>query len=266
VDAVRRAARSPRRWLERPLTRGRDLDAPETTRLRRQVVEENRLLAGVYREWYRLLSAALPAGGGALLELGAGAAPESELPAAFRSELFWCPWLDITLDAMALPFADRSLHGVLMVNVLHHLPRPAAFLAEAARCVRPGGVLAMIEPWNTAWSRWVYQRFHHEPFLPAAGWEGPGGGALTGANGALPWILFHRDRERLAREHPGWRLRAVEPLMPLRYLVAGGISLRSLAPAVSAPLWVALERALRPLRHRLGMFALLVLERLDAGR
>jgi hypothetical protein len=37
--------------------------------------------------------------------------------------------------------------------------------------------------------------------------------------------------------------------------------LRALAPAFSGPLWRALEAMLRPWRHRLGMFALVVLER-----
>jgi hypothetical protein len=49
--------------------------------------------------------------------------------------------------------------------------------------------------------------------------------------------------------------------MPLRYLLAGGLSLRSLVPARDGRLWRALERPLRPLRHVLGMFALVVLER-----
>ncbi|HYX24549.1 MAG TPA: hypothetical protein VFC23_10395 [Thermoanaerobaculia bacterium] len=120
----------------------------------------------------------------------------------------------------------------------------------------------MVEPWVTPWARWVYTRLHHEPFAPdAPEWEGPGGGPLTGANGALPWILFSRDRERFEREHPEWRLRRIEPLMPFRYLVSGGISLRSLMPAWTFPLWRGLERALHPLRHRLAMFALVVLER-----
>src|SRR5262249_31802772 len=37
---------------------------------------------------------------------------------------------------------------------------------QATRCVRSGGVVAMIEPWVTPWSRFVYTRLHHEPFQP----------------------------------------------------------------------------------------------------
>jgi hypothetical protein len=120
----------------------------------------------------------------------------------------------------------------------------------------------MIEPWVSPWSRLVYTRLHHEPFHPESrDWELAGGGPLSGANGALPWILFVRDRERFAREAPAWRLRSIQPIMPVRYLVSGGISLRSLAPAASFPLWRGLERALHPFRDRLAMFAHVVLER-----
>lgn len=39
----------------------------------------------------------------------------------------------------ALPIADRELDAAIMVLVLHHVPDPAAVLAQAARTVKPGG-------------------------------------------------------------------------------------------------------------------------------
>lgn len=253
-------------WLEHPLTRGLDIDDPGTTHLRRRILREKPFLCRIYEEWYRALAADLPAGAGPVLELGAGAGFLGDfVPSLVRSEVFYCPGIDAVLDGQALPFAGGSLRGIVMTNVLHHLPSPRLFFTEAARCVRPGGVVAMIEPWVTPWSRLVYTRLHHEPFLPeATAWELAGGGPLSAANGALPWILFARDRERFLGEQPAWRLRAVEPIMPFRYLVSGGISLRSLMPAVSYPLWRGVERALAPFRHRLAMFAHVVLERRSA--
>jgi hypothetical protein len=61
----------------------------------------------------------------------------------------------------------------------------------------------MIEPWVTPWSRLVYTRMHHEPFVPAAAqWEFLTTGPLSGANGALPYILFSRDRAQFELEFP----------------------------------------------------------------
>jgi SAM-dependent methyltransferase len=254
--------RSLKRWLEHPLTRGLDVDDPRTTHLRRRILAGKPFLRRIYAEWYNAIAASLPAGDNPVLELGAGAGFLADfVPRLVRSEVFLTSGADLVLDGQALPFAAGALRGIAMTNVLHHLPRPLSFFAEAARAVRPGGVVTMIEPWVTPWSRWVYTRLHHEPFFPAAQeWEIPAGGPLSGANGALPWILFHRDRERFERAAPEWRLRSIAPLMPFRYLVSGGVSLRTLMPA-AYPLWRRLDRALA---SRAAMFAHVVLERRSA--
>lgn len=252
-----------RRLLVHPLAAGRDLDAPETTALRRRIIAGKGFLRRLYGEWYALLAGALPPGGGAVLELGSGGGFLAEaIPGLLTSDLLPLPHVRCVLDATRLPFADGSLKGVVMTNVLHHVRRPADFLEEAARCVRPGGVIAMVEPWSTPWARLVYRRLHPEPFDPAAAsWELPQGGPLSGANGALPWILFARDRARLEAGHPAWRISRLEVLMPAAYLLSGGVSLRGLAPGWAYPLWRALER---PFEQSLGMFALVVLERTTA--
>lgn len=52
------------------------------------------------------------------------------------------PGLDFAVgDAMALPFADRSLDAVLSVEASHCYPDERQFAREAARVLRPGGWL-----------------------------------------------------------------------------------------------------------------------------
>jgi hypothetical protein len=87
----------------------------------------------------------------------------------------------------------------------------------------------MIEPWACGWSKLLYGHLHHEPFLPEANsWEIPESGPLSGANGALPWIIFVRDRKILASKFPELEIEEIVPMMPLRYLVSEGISMRNL--------------------------------------
>ena len=157
--------------------------------------------------------------------------------------------------------SDRALRGIVMTDVLHHLPEPRRFLAEAARCVRPGGVVVMIEPWATPWSRLIYRHLHHEPFRPEADWTFPRSGPLSGANGALPWILFERDRQQFEREFPEWKIDGIELMMPFCYLLSGGVSLRSLVPGWTFPALRGFERLLNPYATHLAMFAKIALKR-----
>jgi SAM-dependent methyltransferase len=53
------------------------------------------------------------------------------------------------MDAAHLDFPDASVDLVAMVRVLHHLPEPAAELAEVSRILRPGGT-AIVEVANMA--------------------------------------------------------------------------------------------------------------------
>jgi len=244
-----------------------DIDAPETTAIRWRIIQEKPFLKQIYQEWYASLAAALPdVPDGPVLELGTGGGfLKGFVPDLITSEAFHVPNIDVVVDGQCLPFPTATLGGILVTNVLHHLPRPRIFFAESARCVRPGGVIAMIEPWVTPWSRLVYRRLHHEPFQPdAQDWEFPQSGPLSGANSALPWIIFQRDKAQFAREFPAWQVRDIHPCMPFRYLVSGGVSMRSLMPGWTFGFWRWLETFLHPYMGSLAMFARVVLVRTDS--
>ncbi len=263
---MRSAVAHLKAWLAEPLTRGCNLDDPRTTELRRHVLRHKPFLRRIYEEWYEAIAAKLPGGDLPVLELGSGAGfMPDRIPGVITSEVFPCPGVDRVVDAQTLDFPPRSLRAIVMIDVLHHLPRVRTFFAAAARCVAPGGAVVMTEPWITAWSRFVYTRLHHEPFAPdAAEWEFPPAGPLSGANGALPWIVFCRDRAQFEREFPQWRIRSVEPMMPMRYLLSGGMSLRGLTPRWTFGAWRRVERALGAWMDHLAMFALIALTRTAA--
>jgi SAM-dependent methyltransferase len=257
------AGANVRRWLSHPITRGLDLDDPRTTDERRRLIASKPFLRDIYQDWYRTISDGLPAGDDPVLEIGSGAGfLDRFIPGLLTSEVLACSGVRLVLEGGHLPFADASLRAIVMTNVLHHLPEPRRFLAEATRTIRTGGAVLMIEPWVSRWSSFVYRTLHHEPFAPdAPAWEFPRGGPLSGANGALPWMIFERDRSTFEREFPQWTIERIVPSMPFRYLLSGGVSMRSLMPQATAPLWRAVERSLRPWMTSWAMFAEIVLRR-----
>jgi len=252
-------------FLVHPLTKGLNLDTPELTYLRRQIIQKKKFLHRVYEAWYRSLIISIPEGNGAVLEIGAGAGFFKKiLPDIITSECFYLFNIDLVLDASHLPFADGSLKAIAMTDVFHHLPKPRLFLLEALRCLRPGGIIVMVEPWVTSWSRFVYSKFHHEPFQPnAKQWEFKSTGPLSGANGALPWIVFCRDRKQFESEFPQLHIHSIEPMMPFSYLLSGGVSLISLQPQWTFGFWRFLESLLARWMDNCAMFSKIVLVKID---
>lgn len=253
--------------LAHPATRDLSIDDPKTTEERRHIIRGNRFLWRIYDEWYRLISQSIPAGHGQVLELGSGGGFLSQyVPGILLSEIFVCTGIQVVLDARQLPFAAGTLKAIVMVNVLHHIPDSRAFLAEARRCLRPGGAVVMIEPWVSTWSRFIYTRLHHEPFDPRSkDWNFKSDGPLSGSNGALPWIIFERDRRQFEQDFPDFDVRAVQPFMPFRYLVSGGVSMRQLMPEATFGFWRKLESVISGSSGRWPMFALIRIARRTGG-
>jgi len=257
------AAAFLRRLLAHPLTASLAVDDPATTELRHQIIASKPILKAIYDEWYALLAAELPSGDGRVLELGSGGGYCSDfIPGLITSDAFITSGVQIVADAQRLPFADKSMRAIVMTDVLHHMPEVPKFFSEAARCLRAGGKIVMIEPWATSWSRIIYANLHPEPFRPdARDWTFSSAGPLSGANSALPWIIFGRDRELFESGFPEFSIEKTRPFLPFRYLVSGGVGMRSLMPGFTDPAWAGLERLLKSQMPRLGMFALIALQR-----
>jgi SAM-dependent methyltransferase len=242
---------------------GQTINDPGTTEKHREIIRRKRFLRYIYEEWYGGIAERLPAVDGAVLELGSGPGFLKEfIPRIITSEVIPFPGIDMVVDAAAIPFKTSSMRAIVMVDVLHHLPDPRAFLGEANRCLAPGGAVIMVEPWVSGWSSFVYKWLHHEPFDPmAVQWETQVDGRLSGANSALPWILFKRDRPLFESEFPDLVLDPVKLIMPFRYIFSGGTSHSTLMPFWSFGFWTWLEKILDPMMEKLAMFAIITLKR-----
>ena len=250
-------------WFAHPLARGLDLDDPRTTERRRRIILSTPFLRKIYVEWYGQIKNALPQRPGTILEIGSGGGfLRDVVPDLMTSEILPIAGVDVVLDARALPFRDGCLRAIVMTNVLHHISQPRRFFAEAARCLGEGDRVICIEPWFSPWALFVTRTFHHEPFYPhAETWEFDTAGPVSGANGALPWILFERDRELFLRQFPQWKVEIVSTGMPFRHLLSGGVALRASAPGWSFAFFRFVDRVLASQTKALDMFATIVLTR-----
>jgi SAM-dependent methyltransferase len=252
-----------RRLLAHPLTSGMALDDPATTAVRRHIIASKPFLTAIYDEWYQMIAAHLPNVPGRVLELGSGAGYLNRfIPGLISSEVLLIPDISLVADARRLPFRDASLSAIVFTDVLHHMTDVHSFFLEACRCLRYGGKVLMIEPWVTPWSRFINTHFHHEPFRPdAREWSLTPSGPLSGANGAIPWIVFVRDRDRFDSEFPSLIVERIRPFLPFRYLVSGGVGMRNLMPGFLHSSWARLEQLLEGRMHTFAMFAFIVLRK-----
>ena len=200
---------------------------------------------------------------GKTVELGSGGGFFKEIfPEALTSDISDFPWTDMTFSGLDMPFQNQEVAAIFMLDTFHHFPRPEEFLREASRILVPGGKIIMIEPANSTWGRFIYRRFHHEPFEPTSTWTFPETGPLAGANGALPWIIFDRDRQKFEEKFPELRIEKISHHTPFRYLLSGGVSLRSLAPAFSFGVFTTLDRVASWLSPQISMFQTIVIRKI----
>lgn len=230
-----------------------------------RTIRNKPFLAKLYADFYEEIRLALPVGvQGPVVEIGTGAGFfKNHLSHLIAGDVLPSRFIDVCFDARHLPFKPNSLRAIVMLNVFHHIPSAGLFLFDAQRSLKPGGVIIMIEPWMTLWSHLIYKLLHHEATdTSQLGWDFESTGPLSGANQALPWIVFKRDRVHFERTFSGLRIEAIRPHTPLRYLASGGLSHKATAPlSWYAPL-ARMEARAQPLRKGFSMFATIILKKI----
>ena len=239
-----------------------NLDDSLVTVSRRKIFRKKGFIYKVYDNWYNLVKKHLPLQNGIVVELGSGAGFIKEtIPGTITSDVMFLPFVDVVMDGLNLPFSTNSVDCLVLMDVFHHISNVDLFFNEAIRILCKGGRIIMIEPWINRWSLWVYSNLHHEAIdISTDSWSFTSSGPLSGANQALPWIVFNRDRRIFEEKYQVLKIKEVRPMMPFIYLLSGGFKYNLTMPAFSYSFWKKVEHRLFN-EEKWGMFGLIVLEK-----
>jgi SAM-dependent methyltransferase len=226
---------------------------------------ERPLVRREYAAFYRRIIRRLGNAAGPTVELGSGIGKFKEFkPDAVTTDVEPTRWAEAVVNAEDLPYADGTIANLVLLDVFHHLPDPARFLGEAARVLRLGGRVVIVDPYCSPLSTPVYRRFHHERTdLSAPPFERD---TLTGtsaldSNQARATLVYYRHRDEYLRRWPSLPIVAEERFAFLVYPLSGGFTRPALLPAFLYRPLSLIERALSPAAQLLAFRCLVALER-----
>jgi SAM-dependent methyltransferase len=243
-------------------------EIPEQLQVQRAAWERRPLLRALYAEWFDRVVQQLSDVDGPTVELGCGIGMFKEFQVEIvATDVIATPWTDAVVDAQQLPYHDSSIANFVLIDVLHHLPRPQRFLAEAERALRPGGRVVMVEPYCSPVSTPLYKLFHFErtdlepnPFADKA----QSGRDPFDSNQALSTLIFWRHLEQFRARHPRLEVARRERFALLAYPLSGGFTGRQLVPHNLFGVLKVAERLLRPLAPLAAFRCLIALEKRPA--
>lgn len=255
-------------WLRDPLLDDIDVDGDDRLELHRKMLEKKRMLREVFTEFHHLfrrLEQQFLSGEGVKVELGAGVSPmRDSYPDVLATDIVGAPHLDKVVDAEAMDFADQSVKVIYGQNCFHHFPHPDRFFNELDRVLVPGGGAILLEPYYGPFASFLYKRlFRTEGFdKTSPSWETPAAGPMNGANQAMSYIVFVRDRELYEKEYPCLRI-VHQGLVGnyLKYFLSGGLNFRQILPDSSSGLVGLLEKLLSPLNGWVALHHVVVIRK-----
>ncbi len=241
-----------------------DLDDPRATLAHRDIILQKPFLKQLYKDWYGIFIAKIKhIKTGKHLEIGSGGGFLKDVfPEVLTSDILDLPNVDKVFSAEQMPFDQNELASIVMLNVFHHIPKPYLFLQEAERTLVKGGKIIMIEPANSALGRFIYKKFHHEPFDETGPREIKAGNPLSNSNQALPYIYFERDLDLFKKDFPLLKINSVKYHTPFLYVISGGVSRSAMLPFFMYNFAKAIQWLFTPFNKQLGLFCTVEIEKI----
>ncbi|WP_339728439.1 methyltransferase domain-containing protein [uncultured Gimesia sp.] len=245
-----------------------DIDGDERISIHRKMFEQKKMLRVVFKEFHYIfnrINQRYLSGEGLEIEIGAGIAPmKDSYPQVLATDIVGNANTDKVLDAEAMDLENESVRVFYGQNCFHHFPHPDRFFEELDRTLVPGGGAIILEPYYGPFAAFLYKRlFKTEGFDKSfPSWETPSSGPMNGANQALSYLVFVRDRKEFERKHPSLSIVHEEVMSNyLKYLLSGGLNFRQLCPDILIPLVSFMEWVISPLNRFLSLHHIVVIQK-----
>lgn len=255
--------------LREPSLDGMDVDKKNRLALHHKILEKKRMLRDVFTEFHHLFNKLnhqfFTTGHGLEVELGAGVSPiRDTYPDVLATDIVEASYLDKVINAEAMDLSDNSVKVIYGQNCFHHFPHPDRFFSELERILIPGGGVILLEPYYGPCASFLYKRlFRTEGFDKAyPHWKTPISGPMNGANQALSYIVFVRDRAVFESKHPSLKIVYTQCVGNyLKYLISGGLNFKQLLPDYMTGFINIVEKLLSPFNRWLALHYVIVIKK-----
>ena len=262
-----------RDYLKEPRLNGINPDSDEMLNIHSEILYEKRIMRDVFSEFYdtciNLDNKYFTKSFLKRIEIGAGVSFfKKKYPEIVSTDVKKAENLDMVVDAQNMPFEQNSIHAIYGINCFHHFPNPDMFFKELIRVLEDGGGCILIDPFYGTVARRFYKKlFDSETFnMNQENWENDELGFMNGANQALSYIVFNRDKKKFETNYPSLEIVLQKPLNNyLRYLVSGGLNFKEILPSWISPVIKFIELLFIPLNSIFALHHVIVIRKKAAN-
>ncbi|MBL0328379.1 MAG: class I SAM-dependent methyltransferase [Bacteroidetes bacterium] len=258
-----------RTWLQEPRLIGVDPDSEEMLQIHSKVLYEKPMMREVFAEFYDtcidLDNKYFMQTHSKRVEIGAGVSFFKKLyPEIISTDIKKADNLDMVVDAQNMPFENNSVRAIYGINCFHHFPNPNLFFKELERVLDRGCGCVLIDPYyGTVAKRFYKKIFDTETFdMNQKEWVNESLGFMNGANQALSYIVFKRDKAKFEAMYPRLEIVIQKPLNNyMRYVLSGGLNFRQILPSFFSPVIKLFEFMFIPFNSIFALHHIIVIRK-----
>ena len=255
--------------LQEPRLIGVDPDSEEMLAIHSKVLYEKPMMRDVFAEFYHICISLDKKHFGdsktKRVEIGAGVSFfKKKYPEIISTDIKKANNLDMVVDAQNMPFENNSVRAIYGINCFHHFPNPNLFFYELERVLDKGCGCVLIDPYYGTIAKRFYKKiFDTETFdMMQKEWVNESLGFMNGANQALSYIVFVRDKKIFEGKYPNLEIVVQKPLNNyMRYLLSGGLNFRQILPSFFSPVIKFFEFLFIPLNSVFALHHIIVIRK-----